>query len=71
MFCAQCCEKILSDPVKQGNDYFCSLTCANLAAGYDPEEENNYYEEDDNLIEDLFSEESVSLEEGASLGYDE
>jgi len=62
MFCAQCCEKILSDSIKQGDDCFCSVACANLAAGYDPEDDIDYYEDNDNLIKELFSEEGISLE---------
>ncbi|MGD8923129.1 MAG: hypothetical protein PVH24_07745 [Candidatus Zixiibacteriota bacterium] len=51
MHCAYCSEKIIGKPIKQGAEYFCSLECANLASGIDPEEED-YYEED--LLEELF-----------------
>lgn len=52
MNCAYCNEKITS-PVKQGNDMFCSLECANLAAGYDTSEEEDSYFEEDALMEDI------------------
>ena len=54
MFCAMCSAKIMGKPVKQGHEYFCSLECANLASGLDPEEAENYYEED--TFEDFFEE---------------
>ena len=53
MNCAQCNEKIESDPVIQGEEYYCSLECANLAAGYNEAEEEGYFEEND-LSQDLF-----------------
>ncbi len=53
MFCANCSEKIVSDPVKYASDYFCSPQCANLAGGFDSEDEFVYFEEDD-MTEDLF-----------------
>ena len=55
MFCAQCSEKILSDPIKSGRDYFCSVDCAKSAAGLDEEEELDYVEEED-LSKDYFDE---------------
>lgn len=56
MNCSQCGEKITGRPVKQGNEYFCSLECANLANGISPdEEEESYFEEDE--IEGLYEEE--------------
>lgn len=54
MHCANCSEKILGKPVRQSNDIFCSLECANMAAGIDPEEEG-YFEEDS--LEDFYAEE--------------
>ena len=45
MHCAYCNEKIIGRAIKQGGELFCSLECANLAAGIDPEEEG-YFEED-------------------------
>jgi hypothetical protein len=56
MFCANCSEKILGDPVKQAGEFFCSDECASLAAGLDPEEPNGYFEEDlsvDDFFEDF------------------
>ena len=56
MRCSHCGESINGRPIKQGNEYFCSLECANLAFGISPEEEEGgYYEE--NEIEGLFEEE--------------
>lgn len=55
MYCPQCSEKITSNSVKQGDDFYCSLECANLAAGYEADEEDSYFEEDD-LSKELFSE---------------
>ena len=45
MFCANCSEKILGAAVRQSGEQFCSVECASLAAGLDPEEENGYFEE--------------------------
>lgn len=54
MYCANCNEKISSSPVKQGDELYCSLECANAAAGYDSlEEESDYYEEDDIIIPEM------------------
>ena len=38
MYCANCSEKIMSDPLKQAGDYYCSSACANEAQGLDPNE---------------------------------
>ena len=46
MNCVQCGEPIPGSPVKQGDEYYCSLECANIAAGYADEEES-YFEEVD------------------------
>jgi hypothetical protein len=50
VYCAYCSEKIRGDAIKQGNDYFCSVECANEAAGIDPEDpvlyETGEYDED-------------------------
>lgn len=54
MICPQCNEEINSNSVKQGSEFYCSLECANLAAGYTVDEEDGYYEEDD-LSRELFS----------------
>ena len=45
MHCAYCSEKITGKVVKHSGGLFCSLECANRAAGVDTEEENEYYEE--------------------------
>ena len=45
MYCPQCSDEISSNSVKQGTEFYCSLECANLAAGYDSEEEESYFEE--------------------------
>ena len=55
LHCANCSEKILGKPVRQGGDIFCSLECANMAAGIDPEENDGYFEEDS--LEDFYAEE--------------
>lgn len=56
MLCSQCGEEIVGKPVKQAGEFYCSLECANIAAGIDPdEEEEDYFEEDE--IEGLFDEE--------------
>ena len=55
MFCAYCNEKIEGKPIKQGGEYYCSLECANLASGIEPEEEEAYFEEE--AIQDLYQEE--------------
>jgi hypothetical protein len=46
MFCSQCNEKIEGKAVKQGNELYCSLECANLASGVEPEETEDYFDED-------------------------
>lgn len=53
MNCAYCNERISSSPVKQGDEMYCSLECANLAAGYDTSEEEDSYFEEDALMEDI------------------
>ena len=57
MFCNQCNEKIVGKPVKQGAEYYCSLECANLASGIDPEEESGEYYEEEQVNEFLEEEE--------------
>ena len=47
MHCAQCNDKITGKPIRQGGEYYCSLECANLASGIEPEEDEAYYEEDE------------------------
>jgi len=38
VYCANCSEKIMNDPLRQAGDYFCSVACANQAQGLDPDE---------------------------------
>jgi len=38
VYCANCSEKILSEPLRQAGDYFCSAECAYIAQGIDPDE---------------------------------
>ena len=54
MFCAHCNEKITGKPIIQSGEKYCSLECANLASGIDPEETEEYYEEEpiENIYED-------------------
>jgi hypothetical protein len=54
MYCAFCNEKISGIPVKQASEFYCSLECANLASGIDPEEAEEYYEEGD--LQEYFEE---------------
>ena len=44
MHCAYCSEKIQGKAVRQGDEAYCSLECANLAAGNVPEEDE-YFDE--------------------------
>ena len=46
MRCAQCGEEFHGKAVKQDGEIYCSLECAYIAAGLDPEEEDDYYDED-------------------------
>jgi hypothetical protein len=56
MRCANCNDTIDGKPIRQGDEHFCSLECANIASGIDPvEEEEGYYEEAE--IEGLYEEE--------------
>ena len=52
MHCANCSEKILGRPFRQDKDVFCSLECANLASGIDPEE--SIEDPADKRFEDFF-----------------
>jgi len=54
VYCAYCSEKILGEPVRQTGEYFCSVECANLASGVDPDEELSLSEHD--ALEEEFSE---------------
>lgn len=52
MKCSHCDSKIAGDTIRQESEYYCSLECANLASGNNPEdEENGYFEEHE--IEEL------------------
>lgn len=55
MFCAQCGDKVTGKPIRQMGEIFCSVECANLAAGIDPEEEGVLVEEED--LEEFYPEE--------------
>jgi len=44
MHCAYCSEKIQGKAVREGDEAFCSLECANLAAGNVPEDDE-YFDE--------------------------
>ncbi len=52
--CKKCQEPITGDPIKQNEELYCSLECANLAAGYETDEELSYFEEDE-LSQDLYN----------------
>ena len=47
MKCFFCGEDTGSNPIRQSDDYFCSLECANSSAGFTADEEDSYYEEND------------------------
>ncbi len=55
MRCAYCGDEINGRPIKQNEDYYCSLECANAVAGIVSEEVEGYYEEDvpQNSFEDF------------------
>ena len=56
MRCAYCNEELIGYKIKQGDEFFCSLECANSASGLVSEdEEEGYYEEAE--IEGLYEEE--------------
>ena len=46
MRCANCGDGIISKPIKQNEEFFCSLECANLVTGIASEEVEEYYDED-------------------------
>lgn len=50
MHCANCSEKIMGEPLKKGGEYFCSIECANIAQGVDPDDpfiyDNEEFDED-------------------------
>ena len=54
MYCAQCNEKIQGKPIKQGSDYYCSLECANLAAGIEGGDTEEHYDEES--VDEFFDE---------------
>jgi hypothetical protein len=53
--CALCNERIISKPVTQDGEHYCSLECANAANGITGDEDEGYYDEDE--IEGLYEEE--------------
>ncbi|MDF1543915.1 MAG: hypothetical protein P1R58_02295 [bacterium] len=55
MVCSYCGEEILSKPIRQVGEYFCSLECANSAEGAGSDEAEEYYDESD--LEGLYEEE--------------
>ncbi len=55
MFCAHCNEKIDGKPIKQAGECYCSLECANLASGIEPDDTEEYFEEE--TINDFYEEE--------------
>lgn len=57
MVCEYCGERFSGRPIKQGDQNFCSIECANFAAEIGTEEDG-YYEED-TLDMDTIDEEEV------------
>lgn len=55
MYCTNCSEKILGEPLRQGGECFCSVECANIAQGVDPDDPMVYENQD--FDEDFFEEE--------------
>ncbi len=55
VFCANCSEKIMGEPLVQAGEYFCSVECANAAQGIDPDEPLIY--ETDAFDQDFLDEE--------------
>ena len=55
MICSFCGEEISGKPIRQIGKYYCSLECANNAAGASSEEAEEYYDESD--LEGLYEEE--------------
>lgn len=55
MKCAYCGEGLDGHKIRQGDEVFCSLECANASSGLvSPDEEEGYYEEYE--IEGLYNE---------------
>lgn len=54
MYCANCSEKITGEPLKQAGEFFCSVECANVAQGIDPDDPLVYESED--FDEEFFEE---------------
>ena len=55
MHCANCSEKIMGEPLRKGGEYFCSVECANMAQGVDPDDPLLY--DNDEFDEDFLEEE--------------
>jgi hypothetical protein len=51
MNCSNCTVKINLNSIRQGGDVYCSVECANLAAGYETNTDNSYFEEESCLQE--------------------
>ncbi len=51
MCCAQCQEAISRNPIRQGEEFYCSLECANSAAGFDQSSNDGYFEEESPIEE--------------------
>ena len=60
MICAFCGEEFRGRPIKDGEQIYCSIACADMAAsgGNVDEEEEGYYEED-TLEYESFEDEDV------------
>ena len=52
MRCAFCEDEIAGKPVRQQGQYYCSLECANYAAGVDPEDEDYFDEQPIGSLDD-------------------
>ena len=46
MNCAFCGEGFIGRPIRQGEQIYCSIECADMAADVGVDEENDYFEED-------------------------
>ena len=47
MQCSKCNDEIGSRSIRQGDEYFCSLECANMALGIETDDFEAYYDEHD------------------------
>ncbi len=53
MICTNCKDEIKGNPIRQGDEIYCSLECANKTSGMKPESED-YFEEHE--LEGLYNE---------------